>query len=341
LAFIKARKRKTLRSYVTEFESEPEANLKELQHELMTFTYTPHALTTFIVRDPKTRKISSSHFRDRIVHHALCNIIAPIFERNFIHDSFANQKGKGTHLAIKRAEKFIRKVAPVTNPRGGGGQHKLFEKKGIIGYALKADVSHYFDSIDHEVLLEIVKRKIKDAGVIWLIETILGNHKTEAIGKGMPIGNLTSQFFANVYLNELDWFVKHKLKAKYYIRYVDDFVILHRDPKTLKRWKGEIGEFLVCRLKVQLHPEKSRIIALNGGITMLGFRIFGTHRLLKKSNARRIWKRMEIFKRRCDMGETTKEKVARSLDGWLAYAQFANTYNLRTKVIAKANDLFS
>lgn len=221
-----------------------------------------------------------------------------------------------------------------------GGQSRLFGAGDDCGYALKADVRHYFDTVDHEVLLGIIRRKITDRNVLWLISVILRNHKTDTVGKGMPLGNLTSQFFANVYLNDLDRFVKHTLKARYYLRYVDDFIILHKDRKQLERWKIEINDFLRSELKLGLHPEKSRIVSLKGGVTMLGFRVFPHHRLLKKSNARRIWKRLERFRRKYDAAEMTLEEAVRSLDGWLAYARFANTYKLRTMVIVKFNDLF-
>ena len=195
---------------------------------------------------------------------------------------------------------------------------------------------HYFDSIDHEILLNIIKRKIKDDKVIWLVETILKNHKSETKRVGMPLGNLTSQFFANVYLNELDWFVKHKLKVKYYIRYVDDFVILHRDKQTLEAWKIDVDRFLRENLKVKLHPEKSRIIPLKNGITFLGFRIFYHHRLLKKSNVNRIWKRLKVFESRYKNDTMTNTEIKDSINGWLAYAKFANTYKLRQKVSNRA-----
>ena len=222
LAFQKARKRKTLKPYVIDFESKLDQHLKQLKYELETFTYSPASLRTFIFRDPKTRKISASHFRDRVVHHALCNVIEPILSKDFIYDSFANQKGKGAHKAVERVESFIRKVVYA----GGRGRHLLFEKQSYVGYSLKADVRHYFDTVDQEILVRIITKMIKDPKVVWLIRVILQNHKLEISGKGMPIGNLTSQFFANVYLNELDHFIKHMIKAKYYVRYVDDFILL-------------------------------------------------------------------------------------------------------------------
>lgn len=205
---------------------------------------------------------------------------------------------------------------------------------------MKADIKHYFESIDHEILLEKIRRKIKDEKVIWLIESILKNHKTEIVGKGMPLGNLTSQFFANFYLDDFDHFVKQELKAKYYLWYVDDFIILHRNKTVLIEWKFKIEEFLGKKLQIALHPEKSRIISLRKGITLLGFRLFAKHRLLKKSNTRRIWKRLHKMKQKYDKNEITREEVIQSLEGWLAYAEFANTYKFRKKVMAKFNELF-
>lgn len=221
----------------------------------------------------------------------------------------------------------------------GGGQRKLFDKQNVKGYVLKADIRHYFDNVDHEVLTNIIKRQIKDTNILWLMETILKNHKSDTPGKGMPLGNMTSQFFANVYLHELDLFVKHKLKAKYYLRYVDDFVILHRDKKTLQMWKEQIDNFLKENLKIELHPEKSRITKIDSCVTLLGYRIFYNYRLLKKSNSRRIWKRLKLFELKCGRGEMAVEEVSRSIEGWKAYARFANTYNLRERVTGRYNEI--
>lgn len=340
LAFMKARKRKTLKPYVIEFESNLDNNLKQLKQELETFTYSPAPLNTFIIRDPKTRKISASHFKDRVVHHALCNIIEPILSKSFIHDSFANQKGKGTHKAIERFEEFMKKVKLCGARPHGGGQRKIFDFEKSDGCVLKADIRHYFDTIDHKILLQIVEHRIKDQNVIWLLNIILQNHKTQIKGKGMPIGNLTSQFLANVYLNELDYFIKQKLQAKYYIRYVDDFVILHEDRDKLQEWMVAIDGFLKNRLEIELHPEKTKILLLNKGITFLGFRVFPKYRLLKKSNTRRIWKRIDIFKQKYTQKEISLSEINLSLYGWLAYAKFADTYKLRNRIIDRCNSLF-
>ena len=236
-AFQKARKGKTKKAYVKEFEANLEENISALRTELLLRSYQPAPLKTFIIRDPKTRKISKSAFRDRVVHHAFCNIIEPIFDKRFIHDSYANRKGKGTLKAIQRFDEFKRKVTK-NNTR--------------IGYVLKADIYHYFDEVGQNILLKVIKKRIKDRKVIWLIKKILDNHSVQTTGKGMPLGNLTSQFFANLYLNELDQFVKHTLRAKYYIRYVDDFVILHEKQQQLVVWKLAIDLFLKETLKLYL-----------------------------------------------------------------------------------------
>ena len=149
--------------------------------------------------------------------------------------------------------------------------------------------------------------------------------------KGMPLGNLTSQFFANVYLNELDYFIKHQLKAKYYIRYVDDFIILHESKEQLEEWKLQIGEFLINRLKLELHPQKSKIISLSRGVDFVGFRNFWHYKLLRKRNIRKMLKIIGKYKN----GEFSKEKMLESFQGWNAYAKWANTLNLRKKVVRK------
>nr|AQS32458.1 hypothetical protein [uncultured archaeon]AQS32578.1 hypothetical protein [uncultured archaeon]AQS33052.1 hypothetical protein [uncultured archaeon]AQS34695.1 hypothetical protein [uncultured archaeon]AQS34817.1 hypothetical protein [uncultured archaeon] len=314
LAWRKARKGKTKMSYVIEFEKDVIGNLFQLQKELITETYQPKPLVTFILRDPKTRKISKSAFRDRIVHHAIINIIEPVFERLFIYDSCANRKGKGNLFAIKRFYYFLRKVT------------KNHSKNA---YCLKADIKHYFDEVSQEILVNLLKRKIQDEKVIWLIEKILNNFDSKINGKGMPLGNLTSQFFANVYLNELDYFVKYKLKAKYYIRYVDDFVILHKSKLQLEIWKQQINEFLKEKLKLELHPDKSKIILLSKGIDFVGFRNFYYFSLLRKRNIKKIRKKIDLFKNK----KISYEKFIKSFNGWNAYAKWADTYKLTTRIV--------
>ncbi len=321
LAFLKARKGKTKKDYVKKFEKNLIENLQQLQFELMTQTYKPKPLKTFILRDPKTRKISKSHFRDRIIHHALCNIIGPIFQKIFIHDSCANQKRKGNIFAINRFDKFKRKVSK------NGKQNGWFNKNQIKGYCLKADIKHYFEEVNHEVLINIIKRKLKDKNTIQLITKILKNYHNKE--KGIPLGNLTSQFFANIYLNELDYFTKQNLMAKYYIRYVDDFIILHTNRKQLTLWKKEIVIFLKDKLKLQIHPQKSHIIKLSNGIDFVGFRVFYYTKLLRKRNIRKIKNKIKQYKD----GKITKDKFKEIYQGWLAYSKWANTFKLQMNKI--------
>lgn len=327
LAYQKARKEKTKKQYVLDFEAHLEGNLIRLQKELQTFDYKPNKLKKFIVRDPKTRTIHASAFRDRVVHHALVNILEPIFERIFIQDSYASRKNRGTHLAVNRFIYFIRKVS--SNGRFVKG---AWNRNSVCGYVLKADIKKYFDYVDHKILLGIIRRKVRDEGVLWLVKVILDNFETSKEEKDMPLGNYTSQFFANVYLNELDYFVKHVLKAKYYIRYVDDFVILHRRKKMLEHYKDRITRYLAC-LEITIHPDKSDILPLRNGITFLGYRIFYHYRLLRKRNIKHFKKEFEGYLELYKEGFVTKKMLLEQLQGWFGYAQWANTYNLRQQVL--------
>ena len=326
LAFRNARKGKTLKPYIIEFEQNFKENLLQLRLELLFHSYKPKPLQTFILRDPKTRKISKSHFRDRVVYHALCNIIFPIFEKDFIHDSFANRIGKGTFKAIERFEYF---------------QGKVSHNYTKTAFVLKADIKKYFDNVSHDILLSIIQKRVKDKRVLWLIKVILSNHKTEENGKGMPLGNLTSQFFANVFLNELDHFVKEKLRAKYYVRYVDDFVILHHSPKILRQYMKEIDIFLRDNLALELHPEKSRIIPLSMGTEFLGMRIFLHHKLIKEKNLRKFYRKINSLYIDYDSGLVNYDTIYDSLEGWSAYANNANTYKLKKRILQSVEDKFS
>ena len=325
-AFNKARKGKSKKDYVINFESNLEKNIAILQRDLRLKKYKPSRLKKFTIRDPKTRTIHASIFRDRIVHHAIINLIKPIYEKIFIYDSFASRKSKGTHLAVKRFECFIKKVSS-----NGRKIKKPFNNNSIKGYFLKADIKHYFNTIYHKILINILRKKIKDEDFIGLIKIVLDNFETLIEGKGLPLGNYTSQFFANVYLNHLDYFIKHKLKAKYYIRYVDDFVILHKDKMVLSEYMGKIEKYLNF-LELELHPEKSEIHALRNGITFLGYRIFYHYRLLRKRNIKYFLKRFDEKVNLYHRGEIDSKKLKGFLDGWKGYSDFANTYNFNKKL---------
>jgi len=254
LAFKKASKGKNKKFYVIEFKKNLIRNLLKLRKELELETYRPSRLTKFTIRDPKTRLIRKSVFKDRIVHHAIVNILEPIYEPRFIADNYANRLNKGTISALERLDRFKRKVSK----NGRLISHALTNNM-IKGYVLKADIRKFFDSINQAKMIEILQRKIKDEKVIWLIVKVLKNFDNKI--NGMPLGNMTSQFFANLYLNDLDHFVKQKLKMRHYIRYVDDFLILHKSERVLEDCKNKIEKYLK-NLRLELHPDKSKIYSM-------------------------------------------------------------------------------
>ncbi|MFC1682289.1 reverse transcriptase domain-containing protein [Nanoarchaeota archaeon] len=322
LAYTKARKGKSKKQYVKEFENNLRENLLNLREELISQTYQPSPLKKFIVRDPKTRKIFKSKFRDRIVHHAIVNLLEPIYEKKFIHDSYASRKTKGQHKAIQRFDVFKRKVS-----QNGKKLKTIKDNNYICGYVLKADIKHYFQEVNHRILISIISKTIKDGKIIFLIWKILKNYKEASNNTGMPLGNYTSQFFANVYLNELDQFIKNNLKVKYYIRYVDDFAILHSSKEQLEIFKNKIKKFLTNRLKIELHKNKSKIIPLHAGISFLGFRIFFYYKLLTEKNILQIKRNIILWKK------LSEEKFSQKLQGWIAHAKYSNSYILINKLV--------
>src|SRR3989344_397492 len=303
-AYEKARKRKSRNQAVQEFDKHWQLHLVQLYKELKTGTYSPKPLKTFILRDPKTRTISVSDFRDRVVHHALVNVLQPIFEPRFIVDSYASRKGKGTTAALDRFYLFLRQVT-----RNGRVLRGAENKNTVVGFAFKADIKSYFDSVDHDVLFGILSKRVKDESVLWLIQKILDNYTSGTSGKGMPLGNWTSQFFANVYLNELDQFVKHQLKAKYYLRYVDDFIIVHSSKITLQEYEHRVNGFLKQMLFIELHSGKSKIIRLGRRVNFLGFRVFYYHRLLKKQNVRKMRRTFEFIQQKYSAKEIRYDEI--------------------------------
>ncbi len=320
LAFKKAKRGKLKKWYVKKFEKNLEAELFKMKGELENFFYQPRPLKRFVIRDPKTRVIHASAFRDRVVHHAVCNLIEPIFEKTFIQDSYASRKGKGSHKALFRLDEFKRKASRSGRLVSGAKDNNM-----VVGFFLKADIKHYFDTVDHEVLMRIIKKKISDKKVLRLIKIIL-DAGAKSSGKGMPIGNLTSQVFANVYLNELDYFVKQKLKEKFYLRYLDDFIIFGNSKKALEDLKWKISQFLKI-IKLELHPDKSKIYPIHNGIAFVGYRIFYNHRLLRKSSLKKFEKNMASLKENAE-----QEQIKKIIAGWYGYAIWANTFNFRNKL---------
>lgn len=306
-AYLKARRGKKNVVDVIEFTYNLEDELLNLQLELQNQTYKTGKYRHFTIFEPKERKISALPFRDRIVHHAICFIIEPIFEKKFIYDSYACRKGKGTHTGVDKLQKFIRKT-------------------NNDYYVLKCDISKYFFNVDHEILKQIIRKKIADKNLLRLLDNIINS--TE---KGIPIGNLTSQLFANIFLNELDEFVKYELKIEYYIRYMDDFVLLHKSKQELQRLKREIDLFLIS-IKLTLHPKKVNIFPVALGIDFLGYRIFDNHRLIRKSTVKRFLRNTKNKIKEYDSDIINFDKLMESFNSWEAYMSHGNSYNLKNSL---------
>jgi retron-type reverse transcriptase len=214
--------------------------------------------------------------RDRLLHHAIYRKLYPFFDRTFIADSFSCRIGKGTHKALERFRRFA---------------YQASKNNTRTCWVLKCDIRKFFDSIDQEILVSFMRRKITGENMLWLVEKILKSFKTES-GKGLPLGNVTSQLFANVYLNELDWFVKHTLKARYYIRYCDDFVILENSHTGLEQFVEKIRDFLRGQLLLELHPHKVTIRKLRQGTDFLGYVSLQHYRVLRTRTKRRMLARV-------------------------------------------------
>ena len=320
-----AQKGKRFQENVGRFNANLENELVGLHRELLEKSYQPGSYREFLIYEPKQRMISAAPYRDRVVHHALCNVIAPLFERTFIFDSYANRVGKGTHRAILRYQEFCRKNT----------------------LALKCDVKKYFPSIDLDILKAEVRRTIACPDTLWLIDRIIdGSNEQEPVieyfpgddlftpferRKGLPIGNLTSQFFANVYLNRFDHFVKEELRCKYYLRYVDDSVVFGNDKHELWDAKQAMDDYLE-KFRVRLHEHKCQIRRTGHGVTFLGFRAFPDFRLLKRENVVRTRRRLRRMQAQYAAGEISLDEVTRAVQGWLGHASFGDTYRLREKL---------
>jgi len=314
---------KKLRPAVAEFHFHLERELWRLHEELSAKFYRPGGYRTFFIYEPKQRQISAAPYRDRVVHHALVNVLEPIYEPRFIADLFACRRGKGTHAAVRRCQHFARHFR----------------------YVFKADVQKFFPSVDHELLKSLVARKIKDPDVLWLAGLIIdgSSPQEEALNwfagdelftpgerrRGIPIGNQTSQFFANVYLDPLDHFLKDCLRVRGYVRYVDDFLVFSDDKRELAEVRARVADFLTT-LRLRLHPKKNVILPVTEGIRFLGYRVFPTHRLLAAANVRRFRKRVRRMQRDYATGNTTWAEIHQRLMSWVGHARQANTHRLLT-----------
>lgn len=329
LAFWQASKGKRSHPNVAAFEYRLEDNLWQLQDALAARTYYPDPYHSFFIHDPKRRLISAAPFRDRVVHHALCNLIEPLFGRSFIEDSYANRIGKGTHRARARCQQFARRFP----------------------YVLQLDVRQFFPSIDQAILHGLLGQRISDEGVLWLADVILDSGKDVLTGqyemvyfpgddllaalrpRGLPIGNLTSQFWANVYLNPLDQFVKRRLRCKAYVRYVDDLLLFADNKATLWDWKEAVTDKL-ADLRLTAHPG-AQPRPVGEGIPFLGFQIFPDKMRLKRRKVIAYRRKFRGLLRQYAAGEIRLEQVDASVRGWVNHARFGNTVGLRKALLTR------
>jgi retron-type reverse transcriptase len=264
---------KKKRTDVQEFGRDLMHNIFALHHDLASGTYTHGGYHHFKIADPKPRDIHKASVRDRLVHHALYRQLYSFFDHAFITDSYSCRVGKGTHKAMNRFRSFAYKVSKNDTRTCG---------------ILKCDIRKFFASIDQYILMNILRRYIPDERTLSLIGNIVESFSSTETGKGLPLGNLTSQLLVNIYMNEFDQFVKHRLKAKYYIRYADDFVFLSQDRDHLVSLLPRIRDFLHEKLKLELHPNKVSIATLASGTDFLGWVHFPDHRVLRTATKRRM-----------------------------------------------------
>lgn len=298
---------------VLKFEFDLEDNLFRFHEELKTKNYRHSDYTAFTVCDPKPRRIHKACVRDRVLHHAIFRVIYPIFDKGFIFDAYSCRNEKGPHRAVTRLEKFLKKESR--------NNHRNI-------FALKCDIRKFFDSVDQDILLIIIRRKIKDTDAMWLIENIVRSFE-----KGLPLGNVTSQLFANIYLNELDQFVKHKFHQKFYLRYCDDFIVLGENAETLKELIMPIREFLGNKLRLALHPEKVIIRKYRQGIDFLGYVVLPHHRVLRTKTKRRTFRRLDEKRFEFQAGLISEDSLNQSLQSYLGILKHCKGVKIRDEII--------
>jgi len=302
-----------------------ETECLRLERRLQSGNWIPGEFTSFRIHDPKPRMISAAPFRDRVVHHALCHVIQPIFERGFIDDTFANRVGKGTHRALARFEHYR-------------DRHR---------YVLRADIFRFFPAIDHEILKKDLRRRVACIRTLALCDRIIdGSNAQELIElrfpgddllapierrRGLPIGNLTSQLFHNIYLDPMDHFIKEVLRAPGYVRYVDDFALFCDDPNVLEDWRQWVANFLEGR-RLRLHQRKTQITSSIQPAHFLGYVTTPGHRKLPEENLRRFRRRLRSLRDRWRHGSVTRAEVEQRIGAWIAHADHADTCRLRHEI---------
>jgi len=330
-AYLDCRKKKRNTFNALKYEINAEENNLKLERDLKSRAYHPSRSLLFAAKKPKVREIFAADFRDRVVHHLLVKELEQIYEPVFIYDSYACRDNKGTHAAVKRLQKFQRQVT----------------KNGhVSAWFLQLDIKDFFTSINKDRLFSMIRRKVKNPDILWLTERILFWDCTKSYAargdkqllfdippnkslfgknneRGLPIGNLTSQYFANIYLDKLDQYIKHTLKAKRYIRYVDDFVLLSRREGELAEWQFKIERFLRDKLLLSLHPKRRQLLPISNGIDFLGYIVRPRYILVRNRVVNNLRHRMINSNGRADS----------FLTSYLGHFKLANAYNLSKSVL--------
>lgn len=305
LAYKKARKGKSWQNTIKIFELDLENNILKIRNSLIDKTFTTSEYTLKQIYEPKQRTIYRLPFNpDRIVQHSIMNILEPIWDNLFIYDSYSCRKNKGIHKASKRTMEFIR-------------------KSGSDSYCLKMDISKFYPSINHDILFDIIKHKIKCRDTLELLHNIIYSIPN---CKNIPIGNYTSQWFGNLYMNELDRYLKYEHNINYYIRYCDDFLIIHKDKKFLSQLSKDIEEFLLTNLDLRL--SKNSLFFIKQGIDFVGYRHFPSYILLRKSTATRLKKRMKQLPELLATNRISELQYQSSIASMMGWLKWCNSYNL-------------
>jgi RNA-directed DNA polymerase len=293
---------------VAEFSLHLSENIFQLHNDLKFKSYRHGEYKSFKISDPKPRDIHKSSVRDRLLHHAIYRILYLYFDKKFIFDSYSCRLGKGTHKANERFKDFARKVS---------------KNNTKTCWILKCDIRKFFANIDHEILLKILEKNIVDKDIVCLLKEVIGSFNTKyRENVGLPLGNLTSQLLVNIYMNEFDQFVKHKLKEKYYIRYADDFVFMSENKAYLEKLITKISLFLEETLRLEIHPDKLFIKTLYSGLDFLGWVHFSKHKVLRTVTKKRMFR--NIIK---------KEWKKETIRSYLGMLKYGNTEKLKRIVL--------
>jgi RNA-directed DNA polymerase len=328
LAYRNCRRRKRYKRSAIEFDFQWETSLSSLRQEVIDGNWMPGEYHNFRIYDPKPRTISAAPFRDRIVHHALINVLEPFFDRRFIYDSYACRRGKGTHRAISRAQYYLRR-----NP-----------------FFLKTDIIQFFPNVDHEIMLTAIRRGLQDDQLLGLIDRIInsslsikdsspkpiwysGDGLLDVLRpKGLPIGNLTSQFFANVLLDRVDHSMKEKYRAPGYIRYADDFLLFGKTKQQLWDLRRKLESELES-LRLSIHPNKTHVGHSEHGVRFLGCRLFPDQKKISQVSLRRMRGRIKHWRHQAWIGKIEFKDIRNSLIAWDSYASFCNSKQIRHQMI--------